>query len=74
MKLVKYTQVTNNYRYFAFFFADCNLNLKERYGGTALQVASKHGHLKCSEILISAGAQLDKCDNKRQSPFFGNKF
>ena len=49
------------------------MNLRERYGGTALLLASKNGHDKCVDILVRAGADIDTCDTKNQSPFFGNK-
>ena len=34
-------------------------------------MASKNGNVDCVEILIQAGANVNLCDTKNQTPFFG---
>ena len=34
-------------------------------------MASKNGNVDCVEILVEAGANVNLCDTKNQTPFFG---
>lgn len=35
------------------------VNARDRYGQTALQLAARHGHLEAVRVLVEAGADLD---------------
>ena len=47
------------------------MNLKDRYGSTALQLSSRNGHVEIAKTLISAGAGINIPDTKLQTPFLG---
>ena len=52
-------------------FAGCNLDLSEQYGCTALFVAARAGFTGIVQALVDAGANLNKADTRKCTPFMG---
>lgn len=50
------------------------INFKDRSSRTALQYAAYSGHLKCVEILIEAGSEVDTKNSKQMVSFAVFKF
>ncbi|KAK1804230.1 hypothetical protein P4O66_020263 [Electrophorus voltai] len=48
------------------------INSRSGWGipGTPLRMAAAHGHLRCLEVLLSHGADVDSLDVKAQTPLF----
>ena len=49
----------------------CNVDLRERYGATALYTAAKCGYVEICELLLKAGAGVDITNTKNRSPLLG---
>lgn len=45
------------------------VNRQNEYGFTPLHWAAKHGHLQSAQLLLSAGARIDLCNQSEKSPF-----
>lgn len=45
------------------------INRQNKYGFTPLHWSAKHGHLESAQLLLSAGARIDLCNQNEKSPF-----
>ena len=53
------------------FSEKCNLDIREMYGSTALQLAAKKGHKEVVDLLIAAGANLNLAATRSMTPIMG---
>lgn len=49
---------------------DLDINMTDKYGGTALHAAALSGHVSTARLLLEKGAMVDPLDIMKHTPLF----
>ena len=52
----------------------CELDIPDRYGGTALHQSAHEGHLEVTKALIDGHANINVQDHRGVTPLLGKKY